>query len=155
MQTPNVLFANIYDLKDKISSRLWRCCEEHSLNIEFAVNFDDALAKLGEKTYHGLILGNAPDKAGYSGIRIMQKVRELDGYGNMPVVIIIKHPNEFEYDMVEGDTSRLLIVPENELLEAKMIMKIIHEHFLGLNQYNLQLSWVIYYIHLWFHCSND
>jgi hypothetical protein len=92
MQTPNVLFANIYDLKDKISSRLWRCCEEHSLNIEFAVNFDDVLAKLGEKTYHGLILGNAPDKARYSGIRIMQKVRELDGYGNMPVVIIIKHP---------------------------------------------------------------
>ena len=52
----------------------------------------------------------------------------------MPVVIIIKHPNECVYDMVEGDTRRLLIVPENELLEAKMIMKIIHEHFLGLNQ---------------------
>ena len=52
----------------------------------------------------------------------------------MPVVIIIKHPNEFVYDMVEGDTRRLLIVPENELLEAKMIMKIIHEHFGGFNQ---------------------
>ncbi len=61
-------------------------------------------------------------------------LNSTNSYGNMPVVIIIKHPNEFVYDMVEGDTRRLLIVPENELLEAKMIMKIIHEHFLGLNQ---------------------
>ena len=60
-------------------------------------------------------------------------LNSTNSYGNMPVVIIIKHPNEFVYHMVEGDTRRLLIVPENELLEAKMIMKIIHEHFGGGN----------------------
>ena len=58
-------------------------------------------------------------------------LNSTNSYGNMPVVIIIKHPNEFVYDMVEGDRRRLLIVPKSELLEAKMIIKLIHEHFGG------------------------
>jgi len=58
-------------------------------------------------------------------------LNSTNSYANMLVVNIIKHPNEFVYDMAEGDTRRLLIVLENELLEAKMMMKLTHEHFWG------------------------
>ena len=134
MATLNVLFANIYNLKDKISGRLWKCCEEHSLNIEFAANMHELLESVGKKRYHGLILGNSPSNASHTGMEILRKVRILKGYEHIPAVILIKHPNELVYDMTNELNRHLLIVPENELVEQKMIMKIIHEHFMQLNQ---------------------
>jgi len=133
MKNLYILFANIFDMKDDVSKLLWQCCTEHELKIEFAMNLDEVLERLKQKRYHGLILGNYPEGARYSGIYMMQRVRQIPGYEHMPTVILTKFLNEFIYDMQNADSERLLIVPIEELKHEK-IFKIVHEHFLGLNQ---------------------
>ena len=124
----NLLLANVYDLKD---FDLF-CCNKHELNVELAINLEDLINKLKEKKYNGLILGNKPLNSKYSAVQIINEVRKLNQYKNIPAIVLVNDPKETVYYNYSGDPlERVLILPFEEISDK--ITDVIHNHLLGLN----------------------
>jgi hypothetical protein len=134
MQVINVLATNVSDIKEVIDKLPRKCCSDHTVEIDVAVNYIEARKKLEakDKTYHGLLLGNKPPQAQHRATHLIYHLREAPGYGLLPAVVVTKSAKEVVYGGWDEQLERVLVVPADEINDK--VVDIIHTHFLQIEQ---------------------
>jgi hypothetical protein len=134
MQVINVLATNVSDIKGVIEKLPRKCCSEHTIQFDVALNYIEARKKLdsGKREYHGLLLSNQPPGAKHRATHLIYHLREAKGYDLLPAVIITKSDREAVYGEWDDQLERVLIVPVSEITDK--VVDIIHSHFLQIEQ---------------------